>query len=299
MLACAAGFPMVAWAQPVATEPAGVPPPTAAAAASLDAALAELDRSADTIAAEVGSRAITWADVADRIRAMPEVVSAIAFPDLYKQAALQLMHEAALAAYGRSLHIDKDAATRRRLAVAIDKALADEVLRRSLAPNVSDQSLHQLYNAYVANKPGPDEVRARLIMVDTQDKADELIKRLQAGASFADLARAFSQDGTARNGGDLGFARLDMLTPELGAVMFALAPGQMTQYPVRSNNRWFIIRVEERRQPPAPAFDAIKRVLERDVIRAGVPQLLQAAEKVTPVRYYGLTGKEPAASPTN
>jgi len=165
------------------------------------------------------------------------------------------------------------------------------LLRRSLAPNLTDKALHATFDALVAGRAAPEEVRARVIMVDTQNEATVLIGRLHQGANFADLARDFSKDGTAQDGGDLGFARLDMLSPEVGAVMFALAPGQLSEYPVRSRNAWFVLRVEERRQPPSPAFEAARGALEQDIIHAGAPVLMQAALKAAPITYHGLTGR--------
>lgn len=280
-------------AQTQAPAPAGLPPPTAQSDAALQSALAELDRSAPTIVAEVGGHTVTWGDVADAIRAMPPIVGHVSFPALYRRAAMQLMQQEALVLRGEGAELEKDPLVRRRMQNAADQAMATEVVRRSLVPYLTDASLQGLYNALVAGKPGPEEVQARLIMVDSRELATNLIGRLQAGADFTTLAHDFSKDGTAPDGGELGFVRLDMLSPELGAVMFALAPGQTTAYPVMSHNSWFIIQVEARRQPPAPTYATARSALEQDVIHAGTPQLMEEAVKAAPIKYYGLTGKKP------
>jgi peptidyl-prolyl cis-trans isomerase C len=281
-----------AWAQNPAPSPAGLPAPDARSDAALHAALAELDRSAATVVAEVGSHTVTWGDIADAIRALPPIVGNLPFPALYQHVAMQLMQQEALAMRGEGAGLEKDPAVRRRMENAADQALAAEVLRRSIAPYLTDKSLRSIYDALVANKPAPEEVQARIIMVDSQEQAATLIGRLQGGADFTGLAHDFSKDGTAAGGGELGYVRLDMLSPEIGAVMFALPPGQTTAYPVESHNSWFIIQVESRRQPPAPTFEAARSALEQDVIHAGEPQLSSEAIKAAPVTYYGLTGKK-------
>jgi peptidyl-prolyl cis-trans isomerase C len=275
----------------------GLPPPDIGAYASLQAAVAELERSADTVVAEVGSRKITWGDIADAIHAMPQIVGGVPFPALYQRAAMQLMQQEALAQHGQNSGLDKDPIVQRRMRIAADQAMATEVLRRSLAPNITEKALRETYEAVVANKPAPDEVDARVIMVDTLDEANAVIKRLQGGANFAEQARDFSKDGTAGNGGDIGYARLDMFSPEIGAVIFALAPGQITAYPVRSQNKWFILRVESRRQPAATTFEAARSALEADVIHAGAPVLMQSAMTTVPIVYHGLTGKKAEKGP--
>ena len=83
-----------------------------------------------------------------------------------------------------------------------------------------------------------------------------------------------------------------MLSPEIGSVVFALAPGQMTGYPVRSHDAWFILRVEGRRQPGAPTFEAARGALEQDIIHAAAPELMREA-LAPPVSYHGLAGKQP------
>jgi peptidyl-prolyl cis-trans isomerase C len=275
----------------------GLPPPDVGAYASLQAAVAELERSADTVVADVGPRKITWGDIADTIRAMPPIIGGVPFPGLYQRAAMELMEQEVLALHGQTSGLDKDLVVQRRMRNAADQAMATEVVRRSLAPNLTEKALRETYAALVANKPAPEEVQARLIMVDTQDEATALINRLRGGADFASLARDFSKDGTAGNGSDLGYSRLDMLSPEIGSVTFALAPGQITAYPVRSQNKWFILRVEGRRQPPAPTFEAARGPLEQDVIHAGAPLLMQAALQAAPVTYHGLTGKKADKAP--
>jgi peptidyl-prolyl cis-trans isomerase C len=132
-------------------------------------------------------------------------------------------------------------------------------------------------------------VRAQLIMVDSPDQANTLATRLREGADFPPWPR---QDGTAADGGELGHVRLDMLSPEPGSVMFALAPGQTTAYPIRSHNSWFLVRVEARLQPAAPTFEAARGALEQDVIHAGMSELMREAVKGAAVSYYGLTGKK-------
>ena len=291
VLALAGMTPGVAAAQ--SEPPGGLPLPDQLTAASLTAALAELDRSRTTIVAEVGSRAVTWGDIADAIRAMPRIVSTIPFQQLYQSAAVQVMQQKALALRAEAAGLEKDPLVQRRLKNATDEALANEILRRSLAPNITEPALRGVYDGVIAGKPGPDEVRPRIIMVDTRDEATALIQRLQDGGDFAALARQFSKDGTAANGGDLGYIRLDLLAPEIGAVAFALGIGQMTSFPVRSGNLWCIIRVDSRRQVSAPSFEEARAALEQDVIHAGVPELKRLALKDAAVTYYGLAGKKP------
>ena len=293
VLGLALVLPHAARAETLA-ESTGLPYPDVQSAQGLSATLAELDRARGTVVAEIGSHSVTWGDVTDTIRTMPRIVSGIPFNQLYQSAVGQQMQVKALAARAESLGLDKNPIVQRRMKNIADEVLADELVVRSLAPNLAEPALRAVYDAIFANKPGPDEVQVRVIVTDTQEQAADLIRRINGGASFVGLAKEFSRDGTAGQGGDLGYVRLDMLAPEVGAVAFALGVGQMTAYPVKSGNLWFIIRSEGRRQVAPPSFEEARFQLERDVKQAGVVALKQQALKEAPVVYYGLTGKKAA-----
>ncbi|HEY4174550.1 MAG TPA: hypothetical protein VGM42_16080, partial [Rhodopila sp.] len=86
----------------------GLTPPDIKSDAALSAALAVLDRSADTIVAEVGPHTITWGDIADAIRALPPIVGNVPFPALYQRTAMQLVGQEALVLRGERAGLEKD-----------------------------------------------------------------------------------------------------------------------------------------------------------------------------------------------
>ena len=74
-------------------------------------------------------------------------------------------------------------------------------------------------------------------------------QRIQAGTDFADLARQFSQDGSAQTGGDLGWASPGQFVPEFEQVMSQLRPGQISD-PLVSRFGVHLIQVMDRREVP-------------------------------------------------
>lgn len=295
LLLFACFIPDICFGQAPAVPLAGMPQMDAEAGGTWRASLDELERPRETVVASVGSREITRGEVVDAIRGLPPIVSAVPFAQLFQETAQQLMQRQALALSAEAVALDQEPVVRGRMKAAADAALANEMLRRSIAAKVSEKSLHDLYDRVVGGKPGPDMVRARIIMLDTPEDAAKVAGRLRDGADFVEVARQFSTDGTARVGGDLGYVRLDSLTPELGAVIFALAPGQTTVFPVRSGNHWFIARVEGREQQLAPSFAAARDALEQDVIHAAAPELARMALRNVVSVYYGPAGRPAAA----
>lgn len=82
---------------------------------------------------------------------------------------------------------------------------------------------------------------------EAQQKINSIKQRLDHGADFAELARQYSEDASANNGGDLGWVNPGDTVPQFEQVMNALPIDQISD-PVRSPFGWHIIQVLERRQ---------------------------------------------------
>ena len=90
-------------------------------------------------------------------------------------------------------------------------------------------------------------------------------KRIEAGqADFAQLARENSQDASARNGGDLGWANPGLFVPEFEDTLNALSPGQIAE-PLVSRFGVHLIQLMERRE--ASLSQREQRDLARNLVR--------------------------------
>jgi peptidyl-prolyl cis-trans isomerase SurA len=126
-----------------------------------------------------------------------------------------------------------------------------------------------------ADMPGANvtETRARHILLRTSPQLSEAAAvarlaefktRIAAGqADFAALAREFSQDGSAKDGGDLGWAASGTFVPEFEERMNRLAPGQVAD-PLVSRFGVHLIQVMERRNSRLSARD------QRELVRASL-----------------------------
>jgi hypothetical protein len=140
-------------AQDSETAPAGLPPPDTKTYASLQAFETELDRLPDTVVADVGPHAVTWGDIADMIRSMPPIAGALSYAALYQRAVTQLIQQAALVLHAETIGLDEDPLVRRRMLNAKDQALATEMLRRSLAPNLTEKAVGRPTTGWLPTSP--------------------------------------------------------------------------------------------------------------------------------------------------
>jgi peptidyl-prolyl cis-trans isomerase C len=121
---------------------------------------------------------------------------------------------------------------------------------------VSDEAVRESYdtNIGVAGK----EYNARHVLVKTEDEAKEVIKMLDAGSDFAELAKEKSTGPSGPAGGELGwFSPAQMVKPFSDAAA-ALEKGSYTKEPVQTQFGWHVIRLEDTRDSTPPPFEDVK-----------------------------------------
>jgi peptidyl-prolyl cis-trans isomerase C len=131
---------------------------------------------------------------------------------------------------------------------------------------VTDAAMHKVYDDATKQMAGEKEVRARHILVETEDEAKAILAELRKGTDFAELARLKSKDPGAAEGGDLGYFTKDQMVPEFSETAFRLESGQLSD-PVKTAFGWHIIRTEDKRDRPVPPFDQVKDQIESYVAR--------------------------------
>ncbi len=143
---------------------------------------------------------------------------------------------------------------------------------------VSDAQLQQQYQENIDSYRTPERVKVRHILIKTEGKpkedapklkakAEDILKQLQHGANFADLAKKDSEDpGSAEKGGELGWIVRGQTVPSFEKAAFSLKPGQLSGV-IETEYGFHIIQVEDKQTAHTQTFDEVK------------PQLLLEAKK--------------------
>jgi peptidyl-prolyl cis-trans isomerase C len=184
-----------------------------------------------------------------------------------------------------------------RLAHVRDKLLLEDYLMNEAHKSTTPEAIAKLYDDTIKALPPEEEVHARHILVETEDQAKEVVKRLGKGEDFAKLSAELSKDpGSGKQGGDLGWFTRERMVPEFADVAFKTAVGQISA-PVKTQFGWHVLKVEEKRlhQPPKleDVKDQIAQYLERkaqqDIIlglraKAKIERLDQPAAAAEPAK---------------
>lgn len=162
----------------------------------------------------------------------------------------------------------------RKLAYQRSKLLMDELLAHEARMAVTPETARKAYEQTLKDVKPEEEVRARHILLPTEEAARAAIARLQAGENFASLAAELSTDpGAARTGGDLGWFGRDRMAPEFADAAFRLKPGEISA-PVKTQFGWHVIQVEDRRARPAASFEEVRPEIEAYLARKAQQDLV-------------------------
>jgi peptidyl-prolyl cis-trans isomerase C len=252
----------------------------------------------DPVVARVGNDEIHLSDISAAAEGLPAQYHNMSSQALYPLLLDQAIDRNALVAYARAKGIDKDPAVQRQMQMAANQVLADELMRREVGPQLTENAIRARYDRDVANKPGEEEVHARHILVSTEAEANKIIAELKKGADFATLAKAHSTDPGAAQGGDLGFFKKGDMLPEFADAAFALKPGQISEKPVKTQYGWHVIKVEERRAAPAPTYAEVHDELRQQLIQEDVQKVLADARSGLKVEKFNPDGSPFRATDT-
>ena len=160
--------------------------------------------------------------------------------------------------------LDRSSTMKTQMQVASDSILIRAYINEYLTANpVTDDVLKSEYETIKAGL-GDKEYRARHILVEKKEEAENIIKQLQSGAKFEDLAKANSKDpGSKENGGDLDWAVPSNFVKPFADAMIALQKGKYTATPVQSPFGFHVIQLEDTRDAKAPSFEEVKPQLSQ------------------------------------
>ncbi|TYP59949.1 peptidylprolyl isomerase [Thermosediminibacter litoriperuensis] len=141
------------------------------------------------------------------------------------------------------------------------KDLAVEIkIKKLLEPKISitEEEIKSYFEENKEDFAQGKQVRARHILVEDEEKANEIIAKLKSGEDFAELAKQYSTDtATKEKGGDLGFFGSGDMVKEFEEAAFSLKVGEISS-PVKTQYGYHIIKVEEIKEAQEANYEESK-----------------------------------------
>ena len=160
--------------------------------------------------------------------------------------------------------------------------IANVALMQAANAAVTEESVAEAYDAYsdaFSQEDAVTEYHAAHILVREEAERDIVVAALEEGREFGEVAAEFSTDGSARQGGDLGWFSAGMMIPDFQAAVETLEPGQVSA-PLQTQYGWHVIKLLELRDASVPPLAQLREELvteiQREATRAAIAELRAA-----------------------
>ena len=118
------------------------------------------------------------------------------------------------------------------------------------------------------------------IMVATEAEAQDIIKQINAGTKFEALAKEKSLEKVSgAQGGLVGWVFPSQLAPPINDLIVSLGKGNITQSPVKTNNGWHVIKLDNIRPFEMPSFDQAKNTIAQELVQQRRQEAINALLK--------------------
>ncbi len=195
---------------------------------------------------------------------------------------------------GRKNKVGDDPAFKKRMVFVEEQVIQDFWLQREIAKKVTPEKLQARYEERLKSMPAEEEVHARHILVAGEDEAKAIIADLKKGGAFDKIAKEKSTDkASGAEGGDLGWFKKTDMVKEFADAAFALKKGEMTDAPIKTQFGYHIIKIEDRRKAPPPAFEEMQDQLREELARETVTSLLDQLRASAKIEKFSIDGSKP------
>ncbi len=274
----------IAAAPAAAQNPAPAPTPKAAKPAA--------KKSKKIVVARVEGKPIYRYEVVQAFQGLPPNFRKRGLDAVYEEVLETLIKRKMMTIYGRRENYHKNAEVRRRMKIAQDQIIREVYLDKLIRKYLTEDRVRAHYDEFVRRNPPTDVVRARHILVSSEEKAKSLTKQALGGKDFAELAKSNSEGPSASRGGDLGyFAKGEMVKPFADAA-FDLKKGEVTKQPVKTKFGWHIIKAEDRKKREVPPYKKIKPRMRQEVWAKLGENFLQQYREQAKVERFTFDGKK-------
>jgi foldase protein PrsA len=157
-----------------------------------------------------------------------------------------------------------DAAVQQNGEEAIRTMVKTDLLREKAASKdieVTEEEVQAKYDEMKNKKP---EIRASHILVTDEETAKEIQAKLQAGEAFEELAAEYGTDGTASQGGDLGFFGEGQMVPDFEQAAYALEVGEISDI-VKTDFGYHLIKLTDKKENEVKSLDEMRADIEAEI----------------------------------
>ncbi|MCH8113165.1 MAG: peptidylprolyl isomerase [Proteobacteria bacterium] len=246
------------------------------------------DRS-QLLIATVDGQEIRQADVSALVATLPPQTQQLPREQLLPLVLQELINNKILVKLARRDGLDKEPEFERQIKSAAEQILRQIFLEQLSEAALNDEAIQKYYDENIGSAKGNVEVRARHILLETEEDALAVVEEIESGGNFEQLARDRSTGPSAPAGGDLGYFTRDAMVAPFAEAAFAMAVGEVSE-PVQTRFGWHVIKVEDRRETAPPPLEQVRDEITRQLFRQVVQNTISGERENSEVVLYDAQG---------
>ena len=241
----------------------------------------------DGVAATVNGKNISVDDIKVAYNANPAVKEKTSFDEFYEKTLDifvdgEIVYQAAVEA-----GIPNSEEYNQQLKGLKEELARKIYLEKQVKARVNDGAVNKLYEDYKNTFKGEKEIKAKHILVNSEDKAKEVIAKFQKDGGFDKLAKEYSKEPA-----ELGYFTKDMMVPEFANAAFKLKKGEYTKTPVKTQFGYHVILVEDIRTAKPQPLKQIEKQLKGMLAQKSMGDVIKGLQNKASVVKYDVNGEE-------
>ena len=237
------------------------------------------------VAAKVNGEIIYVNDLKQSYADHPQIQNRVPFEEFYAKTLDVFVNSKLVYQAAQKAKIEETPEYQRQLVTAKEDLARKLYLEKVVDEQVNDKAIQDLYDEYKAKFESQKEIKAKHILVDSEDKAEEVINKLKKGEDFVKLANEYSKDQV-----ELGYFTEDMMVPEFSKAAFSMDKGEFSKKPVKTEFGWHVILVEDVRASKPLELKDVEPQLRNMVTQQVIAKTFESLHNDSKIEKFNLDG---------
>ncbi len=222
----------------------------------------------DKILAKVGALTVSEKEVDEFLAELGQRGQGYNTPEGRKAILEQIISSKLLLLDARHNLLETEAEFKAELAKLRENLLINYAGNKVLASvKVSEEDVKKYYEDNLDKFKQGETVNADHILVDSEEKALEILARIESGeTSFADAAKEHSSCPSGQRGGNLGDFGRGQMVPEFDKAVFELEVGEISKTPVKTQFGYHLIKLNSKSEASVMPYEQIAPQLSEMVL---------------------------------
>lgn len=244
----------------------------------------------DSVVARVNGEEIRQSDIFRMLQQLPDEVRNMPQGQLFTLLLERAVDRILVIDAARKSGLAEDPVIRARVTAAEDDVLWAVFLERQIQENLTEKRIRRAYGR-ISGAAAEEEVKARHILLASEEEAQAVIRDLEGGAEFQTVVSEKSIGPSRETGGDLGYFSRSQMVDEFSAAAFAMNVGEFSKKPVKTQFGYHVILLENRRRAEAPSMQESMPQIQQEVTREVLAEVLGKLRKGADIEVVGAGGE--------